>query len=175
MVKKKQRLEKDYLHIRGKRRMLKHEEEKIRKDVLLSADVICCTLNASGSALLHKLLKTARYESFLHQRCNSRGLGGTIVSFSFRTHDIHVKSQSTLYRNLLLFSRYSGFLLQEYQQGGSGLAPNLPFHRILFPRASRPRASFLFSTSDRVKMALGTRMLPSYLYLHDQVELRPSA
>ena len=147
MVKKKQRLEKDYLHIRGKRRMLKHEEEKIRKDVLLSADVICCTLNASGSALLHKLLKTARYESFLHQRC----------------HDIHVKSQSTLYRNLLLFSRYSGFLLQEYQQGGLGLAPNLPFHRILFPRASRPRASFLFSTSDRVKMALGTRMLPSYL------------
>ena len=83
MVKKKQRLEKDYLHIRRKRRMLKHEEEKIRKDVLLSADVICCTLNASGSALLHKLLKTARYESFLHQRCNSRGLGGTIVSFSF--------------------------------------------------------------------------------------------
>ena len=192
MVKKKQRLEKDYLHIRGKRRMLKHEEEKIRKDVLLSADVICCTLNASGSAILHKLLKTARYESFLHQFlsifsnfffqffffqfffsffinfffssfCNSRGLGGTIVSFSFRTHDIHVKSQSTLYRNLLLFSKYSGFLLQEYQQGGLGLAPNLPFHRILFPRASRPRASFLFSTSDRVKMALGTRMLPSYL------------
>ena len=160
MVKKKQRLEKDYLHIRGKRRMLKHEEEKIRKDVLLSADVICCTLNASGSALLHKLLKTARYESVLHQRCNSRGLGGTIVSFSFRTHD---------------FSRYSGFLLQEYQQGGLGLAPNLPFHRILFPRASRPRASFLFSTSDRVKMALGTRMLRSYLYLLDQVELRPSA
>ena len=84
---------------------------------------------------------------------NSRGLGGTIVSFSFRTHDIHVKSQSTLYRNLLLFSRYSGFLLQEYQQGGLGLAPNLPFHRILFPRASRPRASFLFSTSDRVNKA----------------------
>jgi hypothetical protein len=29
---------------------------------------------------------------------------------------------------------------------------------ILVPRASRPRASSQFSTSDRVKMALGTRM-----------------
>ena len=63
MVKKKQRLEEEYLNIRRKTRMLKHEEDKIRKDVLFSADVICCTLSASGSLLLHKFLKISRYES----------------------------------------------------------------------------------------------------------------
>lgn len=63
MVKKKQRLEEEYLNIRRKTRMLKHEEDKIRKDVLFSADVICCTLSASGSLLLHKLLKISRYEN----------------------------------------------------------------------------------------------------------------
>ena len=62
MVRKKQILEKEYLRIRGKRRMLRHEEEKIRKDIVLSADVICCTLSASGSVLLRKLLDTTRYE-----------------------------------------------------------------------------------------------------------------
>lgn len=66
VVKEKQKLEKEYLHIRGKRKMLKHEEDKIRKEVLSTADVICCTLSASGSVLLHKLLKTSRYESVFY-------------------------------------------------------------------------------------------------------------
>ena len=63
MVSKKQKLEQEYLHIRRKTRMLKHEEDKIKKGVLFSADVICCTLSGSGSVLLHKLLKISRYEN----------------------------------------------------------------------------------------------------------------
>jgi galactokinase/mevalonate kinase-like predicted kinase len=61
MVRKKQEKEGEHLYLRRERKMMKHEEEKMRKDIILSADVICCTLSGSGSALLHKLLNTARY------------------------------------------------------------------------------------------------------------------
>ncbi|XP_028393069.1 probable helicase senataxin isoform X2 [Dendronephthya gigantea] len=64
IVKEKQMLEKKYLTIRRKRQMLKDEEQKIRKDILKSADVICCTLSASGSPLLHKLKTSIAHVPF---------------------------------------------------------------------------------------------------------------
>lgn len=63
VVKRKQICEKEHALIHMKNKTLKHDGDKIRKRILLSADIICCTLNASGSSLLHNLLQTSRFEN----------------------------------------------------------------------------------------------------------------
>ena len=66
LVKKKHQIERDYGKLRARSKCRKQQEAKIKKDVLFSADIVCCTLSGSGSQfLLNNLLKNQRLEEFI--------------------------------------------------------------------------------------------------------------